>query len=168
VGGGGPAGPAGPKGATGSKGATGPKGATGQVGPAGAGYARFSALPGSGSPGGYVTLAQANNWADVVSTSITLQRTSYILITGQFDTGVTSTTQQNLLARVVVDGTPLPGTFAMATTVSTGLLAHVTLPVTDVLTMTSGTHTIVLQGSFTGGTSAPVAYDRVIAAVDEG
>jgi hypothetical protein len=70
---------------------------------------------------------------------------------------------------VVVDGTPLPGTFAEATMVSNGVLGgKVKLPVTDVLTMTAGTRTIVLQGAFISGTSAPDAYDRAISAIDEG
>jgi hypothetical protein len=34
--------------------------------------------------------------------------------------------------------------------------------------MTAGTHTIVRQGAFTGGTGAPDAYYRAISAIDEG
>jgi hypothetical protein len=170
-----PAGPPGPKGATGAKGTTGPKGTTGakgdtgQVGPAGAGYARYSSLAGSGAVGGYVVLSTYPTWTDVISTSVTLQRTSYIQINGQFESGTISTTEQAVTAQVVVDGTPLPGTFAEATMVSNGVLGgHVTLPVTNVLTMTAGTHTIVLQGAYINGTSAAFAYDRAISAIDEG
>ncbi len=169
AGGQGPAGPPGPKGATGAKGSTGAKGATGQVGPAGAGYARYSALAGSGAVGGYVTLSTYPTWTDVISTSVTLQRTSYIQINGQFESGTISTTEQAVTAQIVVDGTPLPGTFAEGTMVSNGVIGgKVTLPVTDVLTMTAGTHTIVLQGAYISGTSTPVAYDREISAIDEG
>jgi hypothetical protein len=169
AGGQGPAGPQGPKGVTGPKGTTGAKGATGQVGPAGAGYARFSALAGSGAVGGYVVLSTYPTWTDVISTSVTLQRTSYIQINGQFQSGTISTTEQAVTARVVVDGTPLPGTFAEATMVSNGVIGgKVTLPVTDVLTMTAGTHTIVLQGAYISGSSAAYAYDRAISAIDEG
>ena len=165
----GPAGPQGSKGATGPKGATGAKGDTGQVGPAGAGYARYSSLPGSGAVGGYVVLASYPTWTTVISTTVTLQRTSYIQINGQFQSGTASTTQQAVTAQVVVDGTPLPGTFAEATTVSNGVLSgHVTLPVTDVLTLTAGTHTIVLQGAYISGTTPAYAYDRAISAIDEG
>ena len=162
----------GPPGSAGQKGTTGPKGATGaagQVGPAGAGYARYSAVPGSGAPGGFVTLASRPDWSDVISTSVTLQRTSYILINAEFQAGITSTTQQTIDAQLVVDGTPLPGAYASATTISNGIHnAHVTLPVSDVLTLTGGTHTIALQGQYLDGNAIPVAYDRTISAVDEG
>jgi hypothetical protein len=165
----GPQGPKGPKGATGPKGTTGQNGATGQVGPAGAGYARYSSVAGSGAVGGYVVLSAYPTWTDVISTSVTLRRTSYIQINGQFQSGTSSTTEQSVTAQVVVDGTALPGTFAEATTVSNGVInAHVTLPVTDVLTMTAGTHTIVLQGAFVSGASPAYAYDRAISAIDEG
>jgi hypothetical protein len=151
-------GPAGPKGAT---------GATGQPGSAGPGYARYSTIPGSGSPGGYVTLS--SSWTDVVSTSVTLQRTSYIQINGEFDAATGSTTLQSMLARLSIDGTAVPGTIAEGTTVANGVNnAHVTLPVADVLTLTAGTHTITLQGSYTLGNITPVAFDRSISAVDEG
>ena len=169
AGGQGPPGPQGPKGATGPKGTTGPKGDTGQVGPAGPGYARFSALAGSGAVGGYVVLSTYPTWTNVISTSVTLQRTSYIQINGQFESGTISTTEQAVTAQVVVDGTPLPGTFAEATMVSNGVIGgKVTLPVTDVLTLTAGTHTIVLQGAYISGTSGAYAYDRAISAIDEG
>jgi hypothetical protein len=159
----------GPVGPTGPKGATGAAGATGQVGPAGAGYARYSAIPGSGAPGGFVTLTSRPDWADVISTSVTLQRTSYILINAQFQGATASTTQQTFIAQVVVDGTPLPGVYSSTTTISNGVHgAHFTLPVSDVLTMTRGTHTITLQGQYLDGNATPVAYDRTISAVDEG
>jgi len=159
----------GPPGSVGQKGTTGPKGATGQVGPAGAGYARYAAAPGSGAPGGFVTLSSLPGWADVISTSVTLQRTSYILINAEFQAATVSTTQQTMNAQLVVDGTPLPGAYASATTMSNGTHnAHVTLPVSEVLTMTSGTHKITLQGQYLDGSANPVAYDRTISAVDEG
>ena len=108
-------------------------------------------------------------WTDVISTSVTLQRTSYILINAQFQAATTSTTQQTVFAQILVDGKALPGAYSAATTVSNGIHnAHVTLPASDVLTITSGTHTITLQGMFVDGTPAAYAYDRTISAVDEG
>lgn len=154
-------GPAGPKGATGATGQVGP------AGPAGAGYARYSAIPGSADPGGYVTLS--SSWTDVVSTTVTLQRTSYIQINGEFDAATGSTTLQSVLARLSIDGTAVPGTIAEGTTVANGTSnAHVTLPVADVLTLSGGTHKITLQGSYVLGNLTPVVYDRSISAVDEG
>jgi hypothetical protein len=159
-------GPAGPKGATGSKGAT---GATGSPGPPGPGVARWTAVDATGAPGGYVTISAYPTWTPIVTTTIFLPRTSYVSINGGFWTASLSTTQQAVAAQVLVDGTKLPGSESETQLIATGLAGgEGGLHAFGVMSMTAGAHTITLEGAYVNGNTAPLAYDRVIAAVDDG
>jgi hypothetical protein len=159
-------GPAGPKG---SKGATGPTGATGSPGPAGAGIARWTSASGSGAPGGFVTLTAYPTWTTVVTTTIDLPRTSYVSIEGGFWAASRSTTVSAIVAQVLVDGTKLQGSESESSVGSASAISEAGMHAFGVMSLTSGSHTITLEGAYSGGNDAgPVAYDRVIAAVDDG
>ena len=124
---------------------------------------------GIGAAGGYVTLTAYPTWTTVASTTIFLPRTSYVSINGAFWAASVSTTQQSVAAQVLVDGTKLPGSESETQVIDTGLAGgEGGLHAFGVLTMTAGSHTITLEGAYVNGTTAPVVYDRVIAAVDDG
>jgi hypothetical protein len=156
--------PRGARGATGATGAQGPQG-TGNTCNAG----QVSSNPQPTSIERYVNVS--TTWTDIASCSITLTASHKVLIVGQY-TAQSNSNEGDAFARVYVDGALADGTYwanVSAQTPGTGT-GRATLPVSRVVTLAAGAHTITLQGAYyNGGAVTTVSsLGSSISAVDLG
>ncbi len=152
------------------KGAKGPKGAQGQIGPQGTGNA-CNAGQEMGNPGPAVTLTMYGTWTNISSCSITLTGSDKVLIVGQ----VTVQSDSNVgdaFAQVLVDGSLVDGPYWTNVSAKTpgATDGRTTIPVSRVVTLVAGAHTVTLQGSYYdgGATTTVTARNNSISAVDLG
>ena len=155
------------------KGAKGPKGAQGPIGPQGTGDA-CNAGQEQANPGVAATLTMyttSGTWTDIASCSITLAGSHKVLIVGQ----VTVESESNMgdaFARVEVDGNPVDGAYWTNVSAKTpgASAGRATIPVSRVITLAAGAHTVTLQGTYWdgGATTTVTAENDSISAVDLG
>jgi len=170
----GPAGPTGPKGDTGPAGAIGPGGAVGPVGPQGPqgltgaqgpagpagpqGTAGPPGLAGTSGPANAVNswfatpfrasgsegiILNASFFTDIATTTINVPASAnghFVLIVGQVQELTSEPTTFAL--RALVDGAPVDGPYQN----DSGAGQQVTVPVSRVVTIAAGVHTVTLQG----------------------
>lgn len=163
------------KGATGAQGAQGLTGATGATGAQGAQGTGNACNAGENLPSSPPALAEYTSWTTIAECSITLPASHKVLIVGQF-TAESYSNVGDAFARALVDGTLVDGDYwASVSAVNPGTSGgsnggRAVLPVSRVVTLASGHHTITLQGSYwDGGTDRTVtANTSSISAVDLG
>jgi hypothetical protein len=167
-------GPRGYRGYRGLQGVQGATGATGAQGAIGTGNACNAGVS-TANPPPTVTLARyvdsTTAWTDIASCSITLTASHKVLIVGQY-TAQSNSNAGDAFGRVYVDGALADGPYWTNVSAQTPGAAdgRAILPVSRVVTLAAGTHTITLQGAYYDGglTETVSAITTSISAVDLG